>query len=97
MTINELKERYDLICNTCIERFCRKQDFTFSHWSGEVGGVACFNNFYCFNLSDIILDLTTNQPKHQILKWADRYRKLDPIGQKKPDSSYENYIKNVSF
>ena len=50
-----------------------KQQIDFDGWVGdEIGGI----NFIClsifFNLSDIILDLNTKQPKGQILKLAKR-------------------------
>lgn len=72
MTIKKLKTEYDIICNTFVEKFAKKHGLEFEYWiADEVGGIAEFTANYFFNLSDIILDLTTNQPKEFILEWHD--------------------------
>ena len=72
MTIKKLKTEYDIICNTFVEKFAKKHDIEFDYWiAEEIGGIASFSEQYFFNFSDIILDLTTNQPKYSILKWQD--------------------------
>jgi len=44
---NKLKQNYENICNTIVERFVKKHGYEFNYWvSGEVGGVACFINQY---------------------------------------------------
>lgn len=72
MTIKKLKTEYDIICNTFVEKFTKKHKLDFDGWIGdEIGGIASFSCQYFFNLSDIILDLTTNQPKYSILIWQE--------------------------
>lgn len=72
MTIKKLKTEYDIICNTFVEKFAKKHGLEFEYWIGdEIGGIASFIDQYFFNISDIILDLTTNQPKYSILRWQD--------------------------
>jgi hypothetical protein len=68
--LKELNEIYEFICSGYIQKFCKKQDFNFDGWIGdEIGGIASFSEQYFFNLSDIILDLNTKQPKGLILNW----------------------------
>jgi hypothetical protein len=70
MTIKQLNNQYESICNQWIEKFCTKQDLDFDGWiADEVGGIASFACQYFFNLSDIILDLITKQPKGLIISW----------------------------
>jgi hypothetical protein len=72
MTIKKLKTDYDIICHTFVEKFAKKHDIEFDYWIGdEIGGIASFIDQYFFNISDIILDLTTNQPKYSILIWQE--------------------------
>jgi hypothetical protein len=70
--IKILKEKYETICMEWVQIFCKKQDLEFDGWVGnEVGGIAIFATQYFFNLSDIILDINTKQPKCLILRWQD--------------------------
>ncbi len=65
-----LKTRYEAVCLEYIKLFCEKQEVEFDGWVGdEIGGVASFVFVYYFHLSDIILDIHTNQPKGLILSW----------------------------
>lgn len=69
-TTVKLKRQYDSVCNEWIELFVKKQNIEFDGWVGnEVGGIASFCSQYFFNLSDIIIDLTTDQPIGLILNW----------------------------
>lgn len=70
MNIEELNKQYEYICNEWIKKFCKKQEIEFDGFVGnEIGGVASFNEEYFFEMSDIILDLNTKQPKGLILEW----------------------------
>jgi hypothetical protein len=70
MSNEELKTQYENVCNEYVRRFCEKQEIDFDGWVGdEVGGIASFIHQYFFNMSDIILDITTNQPVGFILDW----------------------------
>lgn len=72
MTIQQLHKQYKDFCQEFITKFCRKQGLDFDGWVGsEVGGIAEFIGQYFFNISDVILDLTTKQPKGLILSWQD--------------------------
>ena len=72
MNTEKLHLDYCKICNDFIAAFEEKQDIEFNYWVGdEVGGIASFAWQYFFNLSDIILDIITNQPKGKILDWQD--------------------------
>lgn len=53
-----------------MEAFAEKQDLEFEGFVGDdPAGVACFSWSYFFNLSEIYLDLSTNQPKGLIKEW----------------------------
>ena len=68
--LQQLNKQYEFVCNEWVQKFCNKQDIEFDGWVGEeVGGIASFCCQYFFNLSEIIFDLKTKQPKHLILTW----------------------------
>ena len=68
--LGELNKQYEFVCNEWVKKFCNKQQIDFDGWVGdEIGGIASFACQYFFNLSDIILDLNTKQPKGNILNW----------------------------
>lgn len=70
--IKALKANFEAACNDMVQEFCIKQKLEFDGWiAGEVGGVASFINEYYFGLMDIVLDITTKQPKGLILQWQD--------------------------
>lgn len=70
MTIKQINTQYTTACNAFVKAFCKKQGLEFDGWVGdEVGGIASFIHQYFFNLSDIVLDLNTRQPKGLILNW----------------------------
>lgn len=71
MTLEETNKKYESACNEYIRLFCEKQGVDFEFWiSDKIGETACFGD-YCFNLSDIIFDINTDQPKGLILEWWD--------------------------
>ena len=68
--LQELKKQYNFVCNEYIQKFINKQQIDFDGWiSDDVGGIASFCCQYFFNLSDIIFDINTKQPKGLILEW----------------------------
>lgn len=93
MTIKKLKTEYDIICNTFVEKFAKKHGLEFDGWiADEIGGIASFIDQYFFNLSDIILDLTTNQPKNSILKWHDDEVEYNMYFEEPRYINYKSYI-----
>ena len=65
-----LKSMYETACNQYVQKFANKQGIEFDGWVGdEVGGLAAFNCEYFFNISEIVLDINTKQPKCAILNW----------------------------
>ena len=72
--IDKLNKEYEACCNLYVQMFCDKQGFDeqdFDGWISGPGEIAEFITQYYFNISDIIYDLTTNQPKGFILEWQD--------------------------
>lgn len=53
-----------------IKVFEEKQELNFEFFVGDdVTGFACFGCVFYFNISDIWLDLVTEQPKGRIIDW----------------------------
>lgn len=70
LEISKLKTQYEFACNEYARKFANKQHIDFEFWvADEVGGIACFNSDYFFNISDIVLDINTKQPVGLILDW----------------------------
>jgi hypothetical protein len=96
--IKKLKAKYEATCMEWVELFCEKQKIEFSYWgSNEVGGIACFIDEYFFNLSDIILDLTTNQPKGLILRWQNDGIAYNFSTGKSPNINYKSYTMGLRY
>lgn len=88
--IKKLKKRYDNICNTYVKVFCEKQEMDFEGWVGDtVGSIACCNDFF-FDLSDIILDIDTNQEQGYIINWY-----YDNLETEDKNINYYSYIKGL--
>jgi hypothetical protein len=74
------------------------------HGVRVVGGIASFACQYFFNLSDIILDLNTKQPKGNILDWQSEDVDFNMFNEKQQHINYKSYtmglrheqLKNVS-
>lgn len=94
----ELIESYDLSCNNIVDKFTSKHGLEFDGWVGnEVGGIACFNCQYHFGISDIILDLKTNQKKWFILKWQDESVEHCINNEKNNWINYQSYIMGLRY
>lgn len=66
----QLKSQYAFACTQYVEYFCKKQEIDFDGWiADEIGGIASFSEQYFFNISDIVLDIDTEQPVGLILDW----------------------------
>jgi len=66
-----LSSNYKAACVAYIRAFEKKQGMEFFGWIGDyVGELADFSG-WVFNLSDIIHDIDTKQPKGNIIAWYD--------------------------
>lgn len=101
MKIKELKHQYETICNEWIKAFCKKQGIHidyFDGWTGnEVGSIAGFYEQHYFNLSDIILDLETNQKKGFIQQWQNDGVDYSMTHDKDKFINYKSYIKGLRY
>ena len=90
--LKELNLQYQFICNEWVQKFCNKQQIEFDGWVGdEIGGIASFACQYFFNLSDIILDLNTKQPKGNILNWQSEDVDFNMFNEKQQHINYKSY------
>ena len=90
--LQELNRQYEFVCNEYIDAFIKKQSISFDGWVGdEIGGIASFACQYFFNLSDIILDLNTNQPKGNILNWQSEEVDFNMFNEKPQHINYKSY------
>ena len=89
-----IKDRYEAVCLEYIKLFCEKQEVDFDGWVGdEIGGVASFVfvGEYYFHLSDIILDIDTNQPKGLILNWQNEGVDFNKLTKDTKHINYKSY------
>lgn len=89
LKLNKLKKQYKFVVSEYIHKFCNKQNVSFEFWvADKIGGTACFGDVLYFNFMDIIYDINSKQPKHQIINWI--YESID-----NPEKliSYYNYSK----
>ena len=98
MELQQLKKQYEFVCKEYIKKFCNKQGIEFDGWIGdEVGGIASFACQYFFNLSDIILDLNTKQPKGNILDWQSEGVDFNMFNEKQQHINYKSYTIGVRY
>ena len=98
MGLQQLKKQYEFVCNEYIKKFCNKQGIEFDGWvCDEVGGIASFAYQYFFNLSDIILDLNTKQPKGNILDWQSEGVDFNMFNEKQQHINYKSYTIGVRY
>lgn len=100
--LNKMKliENYEKSCNDIVKAFCKKQDIEFDFWvADEVGGIAGFASQYFFNVSDLVLDLKTNQPKGFILDWQSESTEYNMFrsNKKRKNINYNSYIMGLRF
>lgn len=96
--LKELNLQYQFVCNEWVNKFCKKQDIEFDGWVGdEIGGIASFVCQYFFNLSDLILDLNTKQPKGLILEWQSEGVDFN-MGKEQPQYiNYKSYTMGLRY
>ena len=91
--IEKLKKEYDKVINDFIKLFEEKQGVCFEYWIADnIGGIACFGDILFFNLDDIVYDLTSNQPKGQIIDWV-----YESIYNEDAKLNYYSYSKGLKF
>ena len=91
--LKELNKQYEFVCNEWVQKFCNKQQIECDGWVGdEIGGIASFACQYFFNLSDIILDLNTKQPKGQILDWQNEDVEFNMFNENQQHINYKYLI-----
>lgn len=96
MTLKQINERYIESCDEFCENFAKKQGIVFEGWvNNEVGEIATFSDHYLFNLSDIILDLMTDQATGQILTWHEESSHAAYIGEW--HINYRSYVKGLKY
>lgn len=87
-----LLDNYDAVCNDIVTKFSNKQGLEFDGWVGdEIGGIAGFATQYFFNISDIILDLKTKQPKGLIIEWQSEVVDFNMLKDKPKYINYKSY------
>ena len=98
MSLKKLQKDYYNICNEYIDAFIKKQSISFDGWVGnEVGGIASFSCQYFFNLSDIILDLNTKQPKGLIIDWQSDAVDFNMFNPSPQNINYKSYTMGLRF
>jgi hypothetical protein len=94
----KLLNNYDSNCNELINAFIYKQELDFDGWIGDnIGEVASFSSEYFFNLSDIIIDLKTNQPKGLILEWQNNSTEFNLEKKKQEYINYKSYTMGLRY
>jgi hypothetical protein len=92
LTLKKLNTQYEFVCNEWVRKFSKKQDIDFDGWvGGEVGGICSFVCQYFFNLSDIILDLNSKQPKGLILQWQNEEVDFNMFKENQQHINYKSY------
>ena len=107
--INSAVEDVENSINYMMELFADKQDLNFVDYADEHLGIAHFDVNYWLNVSDILYDLKTDQPKGRIIEWNEKATEyqgsyctykaytLGKIPKRKPiDHEYE-FFKKIGF
>lgn len=96
MTLQKLNKQYDDSCNAFCELFAKKHGIIFDGWvGGIIGEIASFSDQYFFNISDVILELNTSQPKGHILEWHDKSSHSAFCGER--HINYRSYVKGLRY
>ena len=90
--MKKINIEYSNLVNKYIKLFQEKQDMEFDFWY-ELYNSIVFGD-YCFKFSDIIFDLTTDQPKHRILDWFNV--QLEKSEKKESYEFYSTYCKKLN-
>jgi hypothetical protein len=98
MKLQELKKQYEFACNEYVQKFANKQQIEFDGWvGGEIGGLAIFSHDYFFNISEIILDINSKQPKGLILQWQNDGVEYNFPTDKKKNINYKSYTMGLRY
>lgn len=90
--INDLDARYSQCCDEYIKLFCEKQEIDYENFEWlHTNETATFNDEYFFSIEEIIYDINTEQPKHNILEWQDYIVKHTLDNNKLPTINYRSY------
>ena len=92
MRIENLKQLHEIVCNEYVKKFEKKHKLVFEYWIADlIGETASFGDYF-FNMTEIIYDINTRQPKGLILKWIN-----DNIEHKESDNwiNFYSYSKGL--
>lgn len=93
MNIKTLKTNLENAVNEIIKAFEEKQEVSFQFFVGDdITGIASFGCTYYFNISDICLDILTEQPKGLIFEWHE-----ECLENKNKTISYKSYSMGLRF
>lgn len=87
--IKAIITNYQNACEAIVEAFCEKQEMSFEHWV-DIGNIVLCSDFF-LNLSDIIYDIETDQPKGRIIEWYDI--SLEAYGKKEGYINYSTWCR----
>ncbi len=91
-----LNSTYQAACMAYVVAFCKKQGLEFDYWIGEQScDIAVMSDYY-FNLSAIIYDIQTNQPKGLIMEWQNKEIEYSMAGGEK-HISYQSYSMGLRY
>lgn len=85
MEIKDLKEKFDLLCNTYVTLFCQKHELPYSEadWIGdEVGGVLSIAGERFVDFRDLKYDIDQNVEVGLYEKWDDYCDRISEIEAK---------------
>ena len=80
----KLKADYNRACNALLEEFCRKHEFEYeTYWvAGDVGTIACLQDYYYVDMQTIIADLEMDAPEEEFDKWYEYCLELGLLGDR---------------
>lgn len=91
--LSKLKKDYEFVVSEYIQKFCNKQGLEFEHWIGDnIGGIACFGDIFYYNFQDIVWDINSKQPKHQIINWL-----YECVDNPEKSINYYSYSNGLRF
>jgi hypothetical protein len=98
MKLQELKKQYEFACNEYVQKFANKQQIEFDGWvANEIGGLAIFSSQYFFNISEIVLDINSKQPKGLIIQWQNDGVDFNMCNDKNETINYKSYTMGLRY
>lgn len=93
MKLDKLEHKLQTTVEAVVYEFEVKQGVEFSGFVGnDIVGLVSFNDDLFFNLSDIVLDLFTNQPIGLIIEWY-----YDCLDNQEKTINYKSYVSGLRF